>query len=570
MSNNRNLGNIATAITNATSGQVLTSQGSGVATFADAAGGSSVTTVTNVSGASDSLTSISSPSVGDIVFVTSTNGLFIRKSNGWFKIADVTNAQPTTLTGVSDSALAIDGTPTTITLAATDPEGLALTFSAAAKTGSSTTFSAALTDGNTVNALNGSTVIATVAQASNVFTITPNTASNVGTVDITFSVTDSINAALTDDGQFTLTFQVWSSSATKTTVTDSSSSYTGYGTGPVASNSDGTHLIIPACRYNSSSGAVVYWTRSGTTFTEQGKLGLSLSGSNTYAGRGCAGNRDLTKLFVSNANGYEYWTRSGSTWTQRTVLASSNATACFAFSDSSNYILCNETGQRYVIGTSGTTALGNWSASLSFSSYNANRGPCAISGNGNYVILANTESSYAIYHNGSSSNDGSWGTANSPTNSMGSNSQQFSTTSNIQANTADSYGVALNRDGSLAAYTDHNYGVNIIKRTNTSWSITQRFTPNSSTRWSGLSMSEDGDVILLTAEGAEAQIWEGSASSGTGYTQSATYDDSSYSVYPYRIIANTSSALSRDGRIFFLGIYDGFGGDRNFCHAYTP
>ena len=39
MSNNRNLGNIATAITNATSGQVLTSQGSGVATFADAAGG---------------------------------------------------------------------------------------------------------------------------------------------------------------------------------------------------------------------------------------------------------------------------------------------------------------------------------------------------------------------------------------------------------------------------------------------------------------------------------------------------------------------------------------------------
>lgn len=206
MSNNRNLGNIATAITNATSGQVLTSQGNGVATFADAAGGSSVTTVTNVSGASDSLTAISSPDVGDIVFVTSTNGLFIRKSNGWFKIADVTNAQPTNLTGVSDSALAIDGTATTITLAATDPEGLALTFSAAAKTGSSTTFSAALTDGNTVNALNGSTVIATVAQASNVFTITPNTSNNAGIIDITFSVTDGINTALTDDGQFTLSF----------------------------------------------------------------------------------------------------------------------------------------------------------------------------------------------------------------------------------------------------------------------------------------------------------------------------------------------------------------------------
>ena len=206
MSNASRLSTLANILDDGTSGQVLTSQGSGGVAFADAAGGSSVTTVTNVSGASDSLTAISSPSVGDIVFVTSTNGLFIRKSNGWFKIADVTNLRPTGLTGVSNSALAIDGTPTTITLAATDPEGLTLTFSAAAKTGSNTTFSEALTDGNTVNAFNGSTVIATVAQNSNVFTIDPNTANNAGTVDITFSVTDGINTALTADGQFTLTF----------------------------------------------------------------------------------------------------------------------------------------------------------------------------------------------------------------------------------------------------------------------------------------------------------------------------------------------------------------------------
>ena len=206
MSNALRLSVLANILDDGTSGQILTSQGSGVVAFADATGGSSVITVTNVSGASDSLTAISSPSVGDIVFVTSTNGLFIRKSNGWFKIADVTNLRPTGLTGVSNSALAIDGTPTTITLAATDPEGLTLTFSAAAKTGSNTTFSEALTDGNTVNAFNGSTVIATVAQNSNVFTIDPNTANNAGTVDITFSVTDGINTALTADGQFTLTF----------------------------------------------------------------------------------------------------------------------------------------------------------------------------------------------------------------------------------------------------------------------------------------------------------------------------------------------------------------------------
>ncbi len=65
MSNNRNLGNIATAITNATSGQVLTSQGSGVATFVDAATG----------GGGGSLEAVASGALanGDTV-VVNTNG----------------------------------------------------------------------------------------------------------------------------------------------------------------------------------------------------------------------------------------------------------------------------------------------------------------------------------------------------------------------------------------------------------------------------------------------------------------------------------------------------------------
>ena len=69
---------------------------------------------------------------------------------------------------------------------------------------------------------------------------------------------------------------------------------------------------------------------------------------------------------------------------------------------------------------------------------------------------------------------------------------------NIHTDTADTYGVALNRDGSIAVYTDYNYGVNVIKRSGTSWSITQRFIPDSSIRWQRVSISEDGDVILLS------------------------------------------------------------------------
>ena len=70
MSNNRNLGNIATAITNATSGQVLTSQGSGVATFTDAGGG--VTYYANVSDLPSS-----GNSNGDAAFVGANNRLYV-------------------------------------------------------------------------------------------------------------------------------------------------------------------------------------------------------------------------------------------------------------------------------------------------------------------------------------------------------------------------------------------------------------------------------------------------------------------------------------------------------------
>ena len=567
--------NLPTALGSAGETLVVNSAADGLE-FGAASGGGSMTVYNDLNGTDGTpsgytyLTNASSPSNGDLAFVTSNNTVYVRASSGWRKIATVQEA-PGTVTGHSASYPSIGQNATTdITLSCTDPEGFDINWSYAV--GGNGTLA-----GSNINNSGGDTLASIAVQTANsnsggtntiTYRITRETTTIAGDFTVTFTATDSQSTGTSDTGaiNFTIAFVVWTSSATRTTVTDSSSSYTGYGQGPVASNHDATHLIIPACRYNNDTGALVYYTRSGTTFTEQGKLSVSLSGTYKNIGRTCAGNRDLTKLLAGSLNGYSYLTRSGSTWTERTAYTTNNKPGPCAFSDGSNYVLYNVTNNRYIIGTAGATSLGNWSASVAVSGYNSNGGPCAISGNGNYVMLAFDDDRYAIYYNGSSTDDGSWGTANSPSSAMGSNTQQFITSSNILTNTADSYGVALNRDGSLAAYTDHNYGVNIVKRTGTSWSITQRFIPDSSLRWNSISMSEDGDVILLTSGNQGFQVWEGSASTGTGYTHSATYDDSSFTQYPSKLISNTSSGLSRDGEFFFAGVYPNY----NYGYAYTP
>jgi len=126
---------------------------------------------------------------GQTALVTSLNRIFMYTGVGWFKIADMTNETPTAITGVDASiSLAADGTATTITAVSTDPEGFPLTWSHAVTTGSL-----------------GST--ATVAQADNVFTVTPSTVeANAGEFSITFSVTDGATGAVNAVSAFSLSF----------------------------------------------------------------------------------------------------------------------------------------------------------------------------------------------------------------------------------------------------------------------------------------------------------------------------------------------------------------------------
>ena len=103
---------------------------------------------------------------------TASDGVNIASSSSTFNI--INNPPVFTTSPSSTYALASDGTPTVITLAATDPEGQPITWSYSVTSGSL---------GNS-----------TITQSNNIFTITPST-NNVdeGSFDVTFQASDGSN-----------------------------------------------------------------------------------------------------------------------------------------------------------------------------------------------------------------------------------------------------------------------------------------------------------------------------------------------------------------------------------------
>ena len=138
---------------------------------------------------------------GSMALVDSTDKLYIFSDAGWYSIA-IVNQTPS-ITGVNATyTLAADGTATTVTITATDPEGLPITYSIASDT-----------SGN----------IATVSQGTgsntNVFTITPSTnTTNAGTFSLTFRASDGVNIA-TAVSEFTLEFTISNSNYTTALIT---------------------------------------------------------------------------------------------------------------------------------------------------------------------------------------------------------------------------------------------------------------------------------------------------------------------------------------------------------------
>ena len=130
----------------------------------------------------------SSPSAGDMALVSSVNKMYVYFLSGWWLMSSLQNASPSGITGnAALYDLAADGTPTTVTLSSSDPEGFPISWSHSVISGS----------------LGGTTV----TNVDNVFTITPSTdAADAGTFTLRFAATDGQGGESGSQSNFTLDF----------------------------------------------------------------------------------------------------------------------------------------------------------------------------------------------------------------------------------------------------------------------------------------------------------------------------------------------------------------------------
>ena len=189
---------------------------------------------------------------GEQAFVTSTNRFYIYSGTGWYNIALINTNPSFDSGGGPDASYTLDsngGTPTTVTLLATDPEGIPITYSAVASDSA-----ADLAD-----------ILQLSGDSSNTFVITAKTLDSIltngydsagGTFEVTFRASDGINLAAAIS-EFTITF---SSGPTAYKLAASPSSYsntidTVLGSGvssPLGASFslDGYHLYIAGFQNN--------------------------------------------------------------------------------------------------------------------------------------------------------------------------------------------------------------------------------------------------------------------------------------------------------------------------------
>ncbi len=129
-----------------------------------------------------------SPSAGDMALVSSVNKMYVYFLSGWWLMSSLQNASPSGITGnAAIYDLAADGTPTTVTLSSSDPEGFPIVW--------------------THSVISGSLGGTTVTNVNNVFTITPSTdAADAGTFTLRFAAADGQGGESGSQSNFTLDF----------------------------------------------------------------------------------------------------------------------------------------------------------------------------------------------------------------------------------------------------------------------------------------------------------------------------------------------------------------------------
>jgi hypothetical protein len=208
---------------------------------------------------------------GDTTFVAADNSFRLWTGSGWFEIALV-NTAPTITTGANATyALNSDGTPTVITMAATDPEGTPVIWG--------------------YQVTSGSLEDTTVTNVDGVFTITPG--ATEATFNLSFTASDGVNVD-TSASAFTLVFG-WTRIHTLDHPSPGNGDNFGY-----AVDVDGNYAVITAANdrsvdnkaqsgkawiYNITTGTVVHILENPNPFgtSQLDQFGYSASISGNYA-----------------------------------------------------------------------------------------------------------------------------------------------------------------------------------------------------------------------------------------------------------------------------------------------
>ena len=242
------------------------------------------------------LLSITSPTAGQSVLVTSTNKIYINNGSGWYQIGDVTNASPVGITDVNASYNAvIGGSPIVITAVSTDPEADTLTWSYFLTSGS----------------LNGTTV----TNVDNVFTITPH-ATQLTTFELSIGVSDSINSTVSA----VTTITIADSNEAPAAITGVNSTYpldvaaAAQTITAISSDAQGDPLTWSYTTSGSLNGTTVTQTTSANQTQKIQVPSYDLNGKISWDDDG------NTLIIAADTDRAFIWHRTGDVWTQAAVL----------------------------------------------------------------------------------------------------------------------------------------------------------------------------------------------------------------------------------------------------------
>jgi len=519
MSNNRNLSTLANVLDDGTSGQVLTSQGSGVVAFSDATAG-----ITSYTALSD-LLAVTGMTAGDQAYVSSTKNLYIFNGSGWYKIAHINTTPVIASGGISDGT----NTDEDGTFVLTDGQNLVVTITASdADEGTSLTYGYNVASGSSM------TGIATVSQSSNVFTVSPST--NSGSFTLDFTVTDSI-AIGTRPATFSLSLRFsWSSPNYLYTILGLSSTHYGIGFHTqFAFSPDGDFMAIGANNIgggNINNGYIRIYERVGnvwvlrstynanTTSNYRFASSLQFSGDNTQIICGAWGafsNKGIMHILTRTATNWSTLS-SVTSFFQQSTTTNSQFGRMFRVSRDNKYIATSHTysGSRLAITRNDNTNL-QWQSSNTDKTqeayFNINQTTNALDFNaGSATVDCATYLAVGDkYYDSPGTNSGRCLIYKR----TGTSWAQEASIEPESTGSYDNFGtaVAINKSGDLVAFTSNHNNSNatgeskiyVYTRSGTTWSLQQKISRPTSVitdagsliKWCQyMIMNDNGDTII--------------------------------------------------------------------------